>query len=62
MEKSKAAKSPFSKFLHVGVVVEDMDKAIEYLSSLGFGPFEPGHPPRMTEPSIFRGKPFNAKL
>ena len=30
-----------NKFLHVGVVVRDMEKAIERLESLGIGPFKP---------------------
>ncbi len=33
-------KSPFSKLHHIGVIVRDMDKAIEYFESLGMGPFE----------------------
>ena len=31
---------PFSKVDQIGVVVRDMDKAIEYYQSLGIGPFE----------------------
>ena len=34
------SKSPFSKVDHVGVVVRDMNKAVEYYQSLGIGPFE----------------------
>ena len=34
-------RSPFSNFIHIGVVVRDMDKAIEYYQSLSIGPFEP---------------------
>ena len=41
MEKIGKEKSPFSTFDHVGVVVRDMDRAIEYYQSLGAGPFEP---------------------
>ena len=33
--------SPFSKLDHVGIIVRDMDKATEYLQSLGIGPFKP---------------------
>ena len=33
-------KSPFSKIDHVGVIVGDIDKAIEYYQALGIGPFE----------------------
>lgn len=31
---------PFSRLHHVGSVVRDLDKAIEYYRSLGIGPFE----------------------
>jgi catechol 2,3-dioxygenase-like lactoylglutathione lyase family enzyme len=62
MEKNRAEESPFSKFTHVGVVVRDMDKAIEHLSSLGIGPFEPfRHSLPLTE-RIFRGKPTDATV
>lgn len=40
MEKSGAEKLPFTQINQVGVVVRDMDKAIEYYTSLGIGPFE----------------------
>ena len=40
MEKIEIKKSPLSKVDHVGVVVRDMDKAVEYYQSLGIGPFE----------------------
>ena len=33
-------KSPFSNVDQIGVIVRDMDKAIEYYQSLGIGPFE----------------------
>lgn len=58
MEKNLEAKSPFSKMIQVGVVVKDLDKTIERLSSLGIGPFQP----RVLPPDAkewFRGKPFN---
>ena len=41
MENIMKEPSPFSKFDHVGVVVRDMDRAVEYYQSLGIGPFEP---------------------
>ena len=41
MEKIEAEKSPFSKLDHVGIIVRDIEKAIEYYQSLGIGPFEP---------------------
>jgi len=31
----------FSKLHHIGIVVRDMDKAIEYYKCLGIGPFKP---------------------
>jgi len=31
----------FSKLHHIGIVVRDMDKAVEYYKSLGIGPFKP---------------------
>ena len=40
MDKSEMEKSPFSNIDQVGVMVRDMDKAIEYFQSLGIGPFE----------------------
>ena len=35
-----AEKSPFSQVGHIGMVVRDVDKAVEYYESLGIGPFE----------------------
>jgi len=40
MEKTGAEKLPFSKVDQVGIIVRDMDKAVEYYQSLGIGPFE----------------------
>ena len=40
MEKKKEGKSPFSQIGQVGVIVRNMDEAIEHYSSLGIGPFE----------------------
>jgi catechol 2,3-dioxygenase-like lactoylglutathione lyase family enzyme len=50
--------SPFSNFIHVGVVVKDLDKTIEFLSSLGIGPFEIPVVPPLKGTSSFRGKPY----
>jgi len=55
MEKIGKEKSPFSTFDHVGVVVRDMDRAIEYYQSLGAGPFEPVTTP--VAEKTFHGKP-----
>lgn len=57
MEENKAKQSAFTNLIHIGVVVRDMDKAVERLTLLGIGPFKP-----FTLPSdaveTFRGKPF----
>lgn len=62
MAKSTAAKSAFSQLIHVGLVVRDMDKAIERLSSLGIGPFKSTSLPSFTEFALFRGEPMEAKV
>ena len=41
MEKGGKRKVPFSQIDQVGVVVRDIDKAVEYYSTFGIGPFEP---------------------
>jgi methylmalonyl-CoA/ethylmalonyl-CoA epimerase len=38
MEKKK--ESPFTKVTQIGIVVRDMDKTVERLTSLGMGPFQ----------------------
>jgi len=40
MEKTGAEKLPLSKVDQVGIIVRDMDEAVEYYQSLGIGPFE----------------------
>jgi methylmalonyl-CoA/ethylmalonyl-CoA epimerase len=40
MEKTSTEKLPFSRVDQIGIIVRDMDKAIEYYQSLGIGPFE----------------------
>jgi len=61
MEKNTAVESPFSRLIQVGVVVKDLDKAVERLSSLGIGPFTPMLLPPDAE-QWFRGKPLDAKF
>lgn len=51
-------KSVFSKVDQVGMVVRDMDKAIEYYQSLGIGPFEPPKSLVYAERKVF-GKPID---
>jgi len=47
------------KFLHTGLVVKDMDKAIKYFEALGVGPFPPflGGPGMAFTGKTVRGKP-----
>jgi methylmalonyl-CoA/ethylmalonyl-CoA epimerase len=60
MENSAGGQSAFSHLVHIGVVVKDMDKAVERLTALGVGPFKTRVlPPDAKE--IFRGKPFFPK-
>ena len=41
MANTNMEKSPFTKVHHVGIVVDNMDKALAYYDSLGLGSFEP---------------------
>jgi methylmalonyl-CoA/ethylmalonyl-CoA epimerase len=61
MVEKKAVESPFSKLIQVGVVVKDLDKVVERLTSLGIGPFTSMHIPDDAE-QWFRGKPLDAKF
>ncbi len=57
MESNIAGDSAFTRLVHIGVVVRDMDKAVERLTALGIGPFKPRNlPPDARE--TYRGKPF----
>jgi methylmalonyl-CoA/ethylmalonyl-CoA epimerase len=61
MERSAEAETKSWKIMQVGVVVRDVKKAIEQLSSLGIGPFEPKTlPPDRKE--WFRGEPMDAEF
>jgi len=44
MDSAEPEKTAFSQLHHIAVVVKDMDRAIEYFSSLGIGPFQ-AYPP-----------------
>jgi methylmalonyl-CoA epimerase len=50
------------QFHHIGVVVKDLDKAIEYLTSLGIGPFESPEPPSSGTEMQVLGKPIDCEL
>ena len=57
MESNATGKSTFTRLVHIGVVVRDMNKTIERLTALGIGPFKPRIlPPDAQEK--YRGKPF----
>lgn len=57
MAGDTAGKSTFTRLIHIGVVVRDMNKAIGRLAALGIGPFKPRIiPPDARE--TYRGKPF----
>lgn len=57
MAGNAAKKSTFSRLVHIGVVVRDMDKAVERLTSLGIGPFRPRILPEDAREK-YRGEPF----
>ncbi len=57
MESNSTEKSTFTRLVHIGVVVRDMNKTIDRLNALGIGPFKPRIlPPDAQEK--YRGKPF----
>ena len=57
MKSNATGKSTFTRLIHIGVVVRDMNKTIERLTALGIGPFKPRIlPPDAQEK--YRGKPF----
>ncbi len=43
-EKKKTAKSAFSEFHHLMIVVKDIEKSVKYYESIGIGPFK-AYPP-----------------
>ena len=61
MEKSTKTGSQSWELTQVGVVVRDMDRAVERLSSLGIGPFESRLLPPDRE-EWYRGKPHKGNV
>ena len=62
MSTDNSEKSPFTRLVHVGVVVRDMEKTVERLESMGIGPFaEPPLPPVMAS-IYYRGKQSNSEV
>ena len=61
MNKAKLGKSPFAKLGGVALVVDDIDKAVEFFSSLGLGPFVPPNWPLCVE-TWEGGKPADIQM
>ena len=57
--QTKPENTPFAQLATIGVVVQDIERAIDYYQSLGIGPFRPV-PMQVTE-RWFRGKPADFK-
>ena len=58
MDKNMKEEMPFSRVDQVGVVVRDMDRAIQYYGALGIGPFESLQKPPIKERTV-HGRPAN---
>jgi methylmalonyl-CoA/ethylmalonyl-CoA epimerase len=58
----KAVEPPFSKLIHLGIVVNDLAKGIEKLKSLGIGSFKNDIDPPKTGILLYRGKPSDEKV
>ena len=54
-------RSPFSRIDHMGLLVRDLDKAIEYFKSLGIGPFQEIEMETIVYREMY-GKPADWKL
>jgi methylmalonyl-CoA/ethylmalonyl-CoA epimerase len=50
--KNLSKNSGFSKMMHIGILVKDVEQVAKRLESMGIGPFEP-----MTEKPSFENKP-----
>jgi methylmalonyl-CoA/ethylmalonyl-CoA epimerase len=61
MEKKESPKMRLGKLSHIGIVVRDLDKAVEYYGSVfGLGPFRTET--YELKPFIYRGKTANARV
>ena len=61
MARKETEKPPFSRAYQVGVVVRDIDKAIEFYESLGIGPFHEGPSAIAIDRKVY-GKPADVKI
>ena len=59
--KADAAANPYASMLHVGIVVKDLDKAVERWKAIGFTDIRV-LPPNAGVDRIYHGKPLNATL
>ena len=57
---SKEQNPTFTKLVHVGIVIKDLDQTMKDLSDLGLGPFL--RPAPMHEQPLYKGKPGEAKM
>ena len=61
MENKELSKVKLGKLSHIGIVVRDLDKAVDYYSSVfGLGPFRTDV--YELKPFMYRGKPANARV
>jgi methylmalonyl-CoA/ethylmalonyl-CoA epimerase len=61
MDKKASSKVRLGKLSHIGIVVKDLDKAVEYYGSVfGLGPFRTET--YELKPFIYRGKTANARV
>jgi methylmalonyl-CoA/ethylmalonyl-CoA epimerase len=59
---NKAEESPFSKLMHLGIVVNDLNGGVEKLKSLGLGTFTNDVDPPKKGILLYRGKPSDEKV
>ena len=61
MKQEEAKQSSFPELHHIGLVVKDLNKTIEYLASLGIGPFHSSGSVPVTERNL-QGKQVPSKV
>lgn len=61
MNNKDVTKSPFSKLRHITIVVKDIERAEQFYSSIGIGPFETP-PSHGSMERTLRGKPLHNKV
>ena len=61
MKKTQKGETSSWRLDHVGVLVRDLDKAVDSFQSLNIGPFGPNESKMITDRKVY-GKPANIKL